>query len=72
MESPPQHRDGVLVISAWIEPETGEFRARLMQTIDPASPEHETRWAASPADVLRIVEEWLARLGDGPGAPATQ
>ncbi len=66
MESPPQHRDGVLVISAWIEPETDEFRARVMHTSNPASPEHEIRWAASPADVLQLVRDWLASLGGHP------
>ncbi len=65
MES-PQHRDGVLVISAWIEPESGDFRARVMHTLDPATPEHELQWAASPADVVAIVEEWLGRLGGDP------
>ncbi len=65
MQSPPQHRDGVLVISAWTEPETGEFRARVMHTSDPASPEHEIRWAASPEDVVGLVREWLAGLQPG-------
>ncbi len=62
MQSPPQHRDGVLVVSAWIEPETGEFRARVMHASDPGNPEHEIRWAASPADVLDLVRDWLAEL----------
>ncbi len=62
MESPGRHRDGVLVISAWVEPETDEFRARVMHTIDPATSEHEVRWAPSREEVVRLVDEWLARL----------
>lgn len=62
MESPPQHRDGVLVVSAWIDPETGEFRARVMHTLDPDSAEHQIRWAALPEEVVELVQEWLAGL----------
>lgn len=65
MESPAEHRDGVLVISAWIEAATGEFRARVMHTNDPASPDHEIRWASSPAAVQELVAEWLARFDAG-------
>ncbi len=64
MESPAQHRDGVLVISAWIDGETGDFRARVMQTTEPGTSEHEISWAATPAEVLAMVEDWLGGLAD--------
>lgn len=62
MATPAQARSGVLVISAWIEPDTGDFRARIMQTTDTKSSEHSLQWASSPTSVVAAVEDWLATL----------
>lgn len=63
----PQHRDGVLVISAWVDPESEEFRARIMRTADPSTSEHEFTWAATPEDVVAAVGAWLEELTGSSG-----
>jgi hypothetical protein len=58
-------RNSLLVIRAWIEndAEAGEFRARLTSVPDASTPEPVETVAASRAEVVSIVEEWLDGLG---------
>ena len=57
-------RNSLLVIRAWIEndAEAGGFRARLTSVPDVSTPEPVETVAASRAEVLAIVEEWLDGL----------
>jgi hypothetical protein len=57
-------RNSLLVIRAWIEndAEAGGFRARLIRVPDTSTPEPVETVAASRADVVAIVEEWLDGL----------
>ena len=63
-DSESQKRDGVFVISAWVDPVTDEFRARIMHTTEPGSSDHVTRWAAGPTEVVDLVEKWLRTFGE--------
>ncbi len=63
MESPGEHRDGVLVVSVWVDPETTEFRARLLASA-PGDGETRATWAASPDEVMDTVAGWLAGFRD--------
>ena len=55
---------GVLLIRVWLEGEERAFRARLSGIGGPdgteGPAEHTVAVTASPADVLRAVERWLA------------
>ena len=57
-------RSSLLVIRAWIEndAETGAFRARITRVPDPTAPEPVETVAASGAEVIASVEEWLDNL----------
>ncbi|HEX9379375.1 MAG TPA: hypothetical protein VF872_07270 [Gaiellaceae bacterium] len=57
-------RNSLLVIRAWIEndAEAGGFRARLTCVPDASTPEPVETVAASRAEVVAIVEEWLDGL----------
>jgi hypothetical protein len=59
-----RERNSLLVIRAWIEndAEAGGFRARLTRVPDASTPEPVETVAASRAEVVAIVEEWLDGL----------
>jgi hypothetical protein len=52
-----EERTAVLVIRAWFE--GGELRARITHTRDIGSAATVTAGAASPEEVVRVVEQWL-------------
>ena len=58
-------RNSLLVIRAWIEDgaEAGGFRARLTSVADASTPEPVETAAATKAEVVAFVEEWLDGLG---------
>ena len=53
--------DGVLVARAWLG-EGGAISARMTMGVDRAESSLEFRVAASDAEILDIVAEWLRRL----------
>ncbi len=59
-----QERSSLLVIRAWIEndAEAGGFRARITRVPDASAPEPVETVAASGAEVVASVEEWLQEL----------
>ena len=59
-----QERSSLLVIRAWIEndAEAGGFRARITRVPDTSEPEPVETVAASGAEVVASVEEWLQDL----------
>ena len=60
-------RDGVLVISAWVEPGDDQLRARITMTV---GTQRRAVASASADDVLRIVDAWLTTMaGGGTSAP---
>jgi hypothetical protein len=53
-------RTGVLVVRAWIEAgERGGLRARITRTLDVSTHEEVSSSAATPAEITRVVVDWL-------------
>jgi hypothetical protein len=57
--------DGVLVLRLWIEPDQ-RMRVRITRATD-LGPTERTTYAASKAEVLLVVDEWLDEFVPGPG-----
>jgi hypothetical protein len=57
-------QSSLLVIRAWIENdgEAGGFRARITRVSDASAPEPVETVAASGAEVVASVQEWLQEL----------
>jgi hypothetical protein len=52
---------GLLVLRLWIEPDR-RMRVRVTRTADLSPGQETTTYAASKAEVLRVVEQWLDEL----------
>jgi hypothetical protein len=51
-------RIGVAVVRVWTEP-GGGFRGRITTTLDVAEREEEVTAAASPAELVALLQAWL-------------
>jgi hypothetical protein len=53
-------RTGVLVVRAWIESDAaGGLRARITRTLDLTTHDEITSTASTPAEITRVVVDWL-------------
>jgi len=60
MKPQSSDRTGILIVRLWIEGNAREdFRARITQTLDSASPEQAMATAANPEDVYAVVKTWV-------------
>ncbi len=67
-------RSGVLIIRAWIEDQSGEFRAHVTAQLDIDSGAKEEFGAEDPAALVRIVGHWADRFAQsapGGGTPGS-
>ena len=55
---------GLLVLHVWAEP-GDRFRFRVTSTIDTGSDERSSCYAATRAEVLQVVRDWLDEVAPG-------
>ena len=59
MALPDTDRAGVLVVRVWIESGAGGLRARITRTLDLTAHDEIVSTASTPAEITRVVVDWL-------------